>query len=77
MIGHETILFRHWTASLRSHVRYAHADRVFSCPRNTTSERSHLTMAMREQIRLCQKMKKMNSWKKEQMPEQSNALPSI
>ena len=35
------ILFRHWTTSLRSHVRYAHADRVFSCPRSFTSEQSY------------------------------------
>ena len=32
-------LFRHWTTSLRSHVRYAHADRGISCPRSFSSER--------------------------------------
>ena len=34
---HFPIPFRHWTTSLRSHVRYAHADRVFSCPRTFVS----------------------------------------
>ena len=33
------ILFRHWTTSLRSHARYAHADRGISCPRIFSNER--------------------------------------
>ena len=33
------VLFRHWTTSLKSHVRYAHADRGISCPRSFSSER--------------------------------------
>ena len=33
------ILFRHWTTSLRSHVRYGHGDRGISCPRSFSSER--------------------------------------
>ena len=36
------ILFRHWTTSLRSHVRHAHADRAISCPRSFSSERSFM-----------------------------------
>ena len=62
------ILFRPWTTSLGSHVRYAHA----SCPRNTTSERSHLTMAAKKST-----LDEGSVGEEGTNAEQSNALSSI
>ena len=67
------ILFRPWTTSLGSHVRYAHA----SCPRNTTSERSHLTMAAKKSTLdegRNSRREEMNKWREQMLSKATRFL---